>query len=133
MPRMPRMLFYASGEDSFSDPVFCYTLYMFRTDLLPMILDKKNYNNSNSEIKLFRCCLSFRLSTLRFSLLQKNNLCDTPPPPDLWILNENLSKFHLSLIRRLALSNFKDKPTSEQPRQGTDLPFQSRKFTNPSC
>ena len=67
------------------------------------------------------------------SLLQKGlTFVDTPPPPDLGVLCEDLNKFHLSIKRKLALSGLNLPNTTEIPRQGNTQPFQSRKFTNRS-
>ena len=127
------------GLDFFTDPLFCEALFKVSLDLLPLMFNSSNYNNCNSDIKSLNCfsgvvnLSDHQLSDGELSLLQKGlTFVDTPPSPDLGVLCEDFSKFHLSIKRKLALSGLNLTTTPEIPRQGNNLPFQSRKFTNRS-
>ena len=125
--------------DFFTDPMFCEALLKVSLDLLPLMFDSRNSNNCNADIKLLNCFLGvvnlsdYQLDEGELSLLEKGQtFVDTPPPPDLGVLCTDLSKFHLSIKRKLALSGLNLKSNQDTPRQGNTQPFQSRKFTNRS-
>ena len=79
------------------------------------------------------------LSHAELSLLSKGLIfVDTPDPPDLGILSEDLSKFHLSIKRHLAIDKFTTtnhttgNPPDTMPMDKPELPFSNPKFRNPS-
>ena len=97
------------------------------------ILNSNNCNFSNTVTKETQGVVNLSNKTLsdsELSLLSKGlTFVDTPPPPDLGVLVEDLSKFHLSIRRKLAISKFQNDKTPKRPES---TPFDHSKFKNPS-
>ena len=97
------------------------------------ILNLNNCNFSNTITKETQGVVNLSnkiLSDSELSLLSKGlTFVDTPPPPDLGVLVEDLSKFHLSIRRKLAISKFQNDQTPKRPES---TPFDHSKFKNPS-
>ena len=111
-------------------------LFEISCTFIPCLSNTLNWNNSNfdntatKEVQSFLNLSDKILSDSELSLLSKGlSFVDTPPPPDLGILSKDLTKFHLSIKRKLAIS----KLSPFQNTQKSDLtPFEHPKLKNPS-
>ena len=120
----------------FNDIDFFNVLLEVSCEFIPClynILNSNNCNFSNTATKETQGVVNLSNKTLsdsELSLLSKGlTFVDTPPPPDLGVLVEDLSKFHLSIRRKLAISKFQNDQTPKRPES---TPFDHSKFKNPS-
>ena len=98
-----------------------------------------NNSNENKLLEVYPGVFNlsdFTLSDGELSLLSKGlGFVDTPPPPDLGEIMEDINKFHLSIKRHLAFTSFDLTRNFTQPQYHTpptNLPFKHQKFKNPS-
>ena len=81
---------------------------------------------------------SHKLTDSKLSLLSKGlTYVNTPSTPDIGSIYEDLSKFHVSIKRKIALDKFTDegrvpKPTALNSSTNPCTPFSHQKFRNPS-
>ena len=111
-------------------------LFEISCTFIPCLSNTLNWNNSNFDntaTKEIQGVLNLSDKILfdsELSLLSKDlSFLDTPRPPDLGILCEDLTKFHLSIKQKLAIS----KLSPFQNTQKSDLTlFEHQKFKNTS-
>ena len=123
----------------FTDADFCVALLKVSIDLLPLLCSSLNVNNSNADSKTLNCfsgvvnLSDHTLSDSELSLLSKGlTFVDTPPPPDLGLIMEDIQKFHISIKRHLAIGKLPSYTQDATERITSSTPFGNQKFRNPS-
>ena len=123
----------------FTDADFCVALLKVSIDLLPLLCSSLNVNNSNADSKTLNCfsgvvnLSDHTLSDSELSLLSKGlTFVDTPPPPDLGLIMEDIQKFHISIKRHLAIGKLPSYTQDATERINSSTPFGNQKFRNPS-